>query len=197
MPDEDKILSFDLLKNTDDAPHFDRDSLLKLLQEIPNNIISEYVIEVFKYLDELVLFNNIFSSIDSPNLCRYHLDKLNQDQLDKIGKLATCLASNDVLNQIQKILSIGLRVEMPTAETKTKANELITCIKIANINHKKAALELIQLSISLKLLSELFLIFGTFEISEGCLFERIAKLNDADIDALIELAKNPDLKSFG
>jgi hypothetical protein len=120
MPDENKILNFDLLKNAgDESENFDKDSLLKLLQAIPSDIVAEYNLFIVDYLDKMILFNNIFSTIDNPNLCQHFIDKLNPEQLNKVGNITTCLSANDVLKQMPKILSF-LGIRMPSIKEEGK-----------------------------------------------------------------------------
>jgi hypothetical protein len=196
MPDENKILSFDSLKNIGDtATHFDKDSLLKLLQEIPSDIVAEYNLFIVDYLDKMILFNNIFSSIENTNLCQRFIDKLNPEQLNKVGNIATCLTANDVLKKMPQILSfLGIRV--PTDEVREKTNELIDCIKNSGIDHKKTALGLLESLASLSILVELLLIHATVANSESCLFDRISVLEENNIVRLISLANDKALKYF-
>lgn len=184
---DDKILTFDA---STESPPSDPDAILKVLKQIPNEIIFEYDTSVKNYLDEKLLFNSILITVDNPSVCKHLLSKLNHDQLDKFCKLITCLASNDVLEKIPEVISHGMDIRVPTSGILSKAAVLLKLIKATKSNHKIAAAELIRLSDLYQRLKTYFWVFEiieNLENSESYLIDRLSLSSERDLDRMIEI----------
>jgi hypothetical protein len=191
-----EILNFDLLKSDSNTTSLNPDAVFKVLQQIPNDTIYEYDIEVKKYLDEKILFSNILISIDNPNICRLHIDKLSQDQLNKFCQLILCLSSNDVLNKTFEILKHGADILNFSEEVKEKAYVTLKKIKESKISHKKIA-KLTQQFLKLKTLVWCIEETESYNLEvagEKLLIDQICVLECAD--DLIELIDNSEFKNF-
>lgn len=188
---EDKILNFDLMKNNGDTAPLNPDAVLKVLQQIPNDIIFEYDVETKKYLDEKILFSTILISIDNPNICRRHIEKLSPDQLNKFCKLIIYLASGDMMDKIPEILLHGVNLFVPSPEQRENSYTLLKQIKEANIPHRKVA----KISSHLQKLETILWFTEKIKINDleavgdEFLSDQICFFDEADIDFITEYLK--------
>jgi hypothetical protein len=192
MPDKNKIFNFNALKNTDKNA-FSIESILRVLEQIPNEFIYQYDLEIKKYLDEKLLFNDILLAKDNYNICKYHLDRLSSDQLSTFCKLALSLGSYGIKENVQEVLSHGLDLSFPNSKNFPKAKIILNKIKESKDNHKVILDRIDKLSdslIKLKVLLWMFPVAINLENGEEYLQERIALSDESTIDILIEVTKN-------
>ncbi len=185
---ENKICDF---KN--DQETIDKDFLLKNLREVPGDILAEYLSGISIFIEDLLNCKNLIASRDKPNLSKFLIDRLSEDQLGKLYRIVLNLKSSDPVSRVQEIVADTYGINFPTPESISKSQALISHLKSLDIDYGQKSEELATLSWHMHLLSRILslLNLGGREFSDldGLLFDKLSSESPETLDSLIILIK--------
>ena len=180
---DEKIVDIQM---SDEVLPLDQETVLKNLQEIPVDVVAEYDCAIKNYFDEVLLFKNIVSSIGNHRLCKYLIEKLHEDQLSKLNRIALNLALTDLTDKVNEIIENTFNITVSTPESCSKATKLISYLKALDIDYETEAKKLALLAKDMSMLADtLFALnIGRYE---DIIFDRLSHIAENDLDR-IEIA---------
>ena len=167
-------------------PGYEPEPLLTQLQNVPEDILQQYVQQVERQVDRLLAWRNITSAKDNKRIFeRLFQETLNEDDKHSFEQLVAALVSQDVMQRINEIAELTFYVAFPSEETFKKAMELISLVKSLDIDFRQTALSCRRLSLQASFLSDICSILKEKKTSlEGPLHERLAVVAEKELDEL-------------
>lgn len=180
-----KILDFqEMSKHTADP--VDKESIFKTLQEVPPDILKEYLDVIEVYIEDLLLIKNIASSRKRRALFDHLTKNITQEQISKLNKIALNLAAIDPLLKISELAESTFNVVIPTEETRSKATKLVDQLKSLDLDYSLRAKELAVFSRQMALLADIFAVLNQGKEFTDVTIERLSIVPDSDLDFLLK-----------
>lgn len=165
----------------------EKETMQKNLQEVPDEIMSEYIQAVEAYIEDLLVCKNVVTAINSPNLYNHLLKDLDQTQLAKLNNISLHLASKDPFERIREIRELTFGIVVPTQESFDKSVVLIALIKSLDVDYDAEAKRLATTSRDLRFLADIFGVLNLGKQFESIAPNRLAELSEDDLDRLKEI----------
>jgi hypothetical protein len=163
----------------------DKIDLLKQMQALDEDVVAEYLSGMKVHVDLLNTWRDILACVHSPGICQDLIEELDEEKLRRLAQIVDTLGKKDLLKHIQTLLNQSYNYDPPHGSDE-KAMIFIEILKKINVQRREEiALSYASGARELRLFSELILGLNRGLISE----EFFLKLNDAEMDGLIALAK--------
>jgi hypothetical protein len=187
----DKIIKlFDNLERGEVLP-IQRSAIFERLAGIPKDIADEYVSAINRYIEDVLIWRSIISSIGQPQLCEFLIENLDAEKLEKLDKIISCLASKVPEQRITDLLSLSFNIVTATPEIKEKASQVIDLFKSLDTNDLVEGYRFGRLSIRAGIIADIFtLLHDNNPDFEEVLLSRLHRIDEAELDYLIELVKD-------
>ena len=179
----DKIIDFlSAAKEEGEGPlPIELDATLANLQMASDDFVKDYFHSMMIYIEELLVIKSIVESRKNPNLFRHLTKNLNEVHLKKLSKIALHL----VFERVKEVVDETYDLITPSPECIEKAHALIDIIKNLDIDYVSEAKRLSTASTDLRRIADQFILKHLGKDYEQLMFERLAVLSEADIDALM------------
>jgi hypothetical protein len=180
--EDEKIISM----KDQDLP-IDRELLLKKLNDIPEDVKTNYVKVISSLLNDLLLWKNILT--ENSNVAKHILDGLDHSLLERFNTIVSNLILTDFQKSISNIVGETMNIENPTPESQEKAVALIDFIKSSNIDYDNAWKELVFTSRQLCHLASSILLLNMGKTFEGTLLDHLSRLPSSEFNGIFELCE--------
>lgn len=184
----EKILSlYKMAKQSDEPLPID---FAKHLRDVPIDVVVGYCNAITNHIEDLLIMRNIIASIDKPNTFQHLIDGLNEQQIEKLNKIALCLAVEDPFSKVKELVELTFDTSISTPESLSRADLFISQLKALDIDRKAVAQRLALFSRHVQLLSESFILLSMSLEFEGLLIDRLSKVSESDLNQLAEIASS-------
>ena len=165
----------------------EKEQILKKLEEIPHDVSMEYVDAISLCINDLLILRSIISSSNNPHLVRHLVTDLNDNLLERLEAIVPHLQSNMCEKTIGELVNATWGIASPTLESKTKADELISAIKILNKNHDEKFEEFIDHARILKMFCHLLAMCRMGDEIANRTCDRLSMTKISDLNELLRL----------
>lgn len=172
-----------------------RDDILNILQQVPDEILNGYLQVVETHIEELLLCKNVLSSRGKPNLFQHLIGGLDQTQLEKLSKITLNLAANDPVEKVRELTEETFNITIPTPDGFLKALALFDLIKSLDVDFEEEGKRLAVLSGHLRFFSDAVIVMNMGEKFEKLLLDRLTQVPENDLDHLIEIGNSQLVKN--
>ena len=191
-----KVLDFQKMSVNLDMP-VDREVLLKNIQNnIPEDIIQEYIAVIEMEIEKTLQWKNILTAKNKPNQCRFLIENLEQDQLVRLNKIVMLLSDKNPFENTAEIAEITFGFSKQ--ESISKSQTMISHLKSFDIDYGQESEKLATLSRHMQLLSRILSLLNLggkeFEGFDGLLTNKLASQSGQSLDELSAIINTLGLK---
>ena len=180
---EEKILSFKQ-PEAEVEPSFPPNGILRILQEVPDEIYTTYLQQTASFVDEILWSKNIVAARDKPHLFRHLTDELSESQLTRLSKIALSLAARDPCEKVGELMNAIFDFTPPTERSHSLAKTTLTHLKACG-DYEKESLRLAVLARDLGALAELLAILSKSDDLTPAVLDRLSWMTENDLTRLI------------
>ena len=175
----------EMLEFIKDALPPEKKEVLQRMQDLDEEIVSEYLDGLRIHVDFLILWRDIFSSLRSESRCLKLIEDLDNEKYERLVQITNTLFKKDLHNHIQTLLNQSFNMDPPRCSSEKAVLFVETLAKIEVKRREEIAISYEARARDLRNFSEI--IFAT---NRGLLGEEFfIKLNDAEMDRMLALAE--------
>ena len=194
----DKVTNFlEATKEIDDPVlPIEKDAILKLLQNVPEDIFDSYL-EVFEnHIENLLVVKNVLAARNHLSTFDRLTEGVTPKQFNRLNRIALNLAVDEPLEKINELVEATVGLVIPSEESCCKAVTLLEQIKAFGIDYKDKSRELALLSAGIRLMAETLAVLNLGSIYEHIMIDRLSQIPEEEFERLIEISNSLIIKNL-
>ncbi len=172
-------------RESDEVLPIQQDSILNRLAVIAPDVADEYVKGITGYIERVLIWRSIITSIGRPHLSRFLIESLEKKQIEDLNEIVLYLSSKEPIDDIEKLIELTFNIKTPTQESRKKAAEFVEVVRSIDYDRTAAAWKFGSLAKRASLIADAFILEGTEY--EKVLHDRLSVVDPGELDEMLEM----------